>query len=162
MYASYTQHRSFLIDETLQLLRKLHFSKRAIRTYHLPDEEQKQIQMITALLIQMVQFSSNLPESLKSASNWNAILDNSSDSSTPAKCYEDATKTCCLFWTSFLQRLTNGKSQDASESKIILENLVMDLLTTLNLPEYPASASLLEVMNFTRKYALHIKILLKF
>ncbi|XP_074560939.1 sister chromatid cohesion protein SCC2 isoform X1 [Curcuma longa] len=146
VYASYTQHRSFLIDETLQLLRKLQFSKRAIRTYLLPDEEQKQIQMITALLIQMVQFSSNLPVSLKSSSNWNVILDTSSDSSTPAKCYEDATKTCCLFWTSFLQRLTNGKSQDASESKIILENLVMDLLTTLNLPEYPASASLLEVL----------------
>ncbi|XP_065037401.1 sister chromatid cohesion protein SCC2-like [Musa acuminata AAA Group] len=146
VYSSYTQHRSFLIDETLQLLRKLQFNKRAIRAYHLPDEEQKQIQMITALLIQLVQFSSNLPESLKTAANWNAVLDISSDSSSPAKSYEAATQTCCLFWTSVLQRLTTAKSQDVSESKMILENIIMDLLTTLNLPEYPASAPILEVL----------------
>ncbi|KAK1297401.1 hypothetical protein QJS10_CPB15g01459 [Acorus calamus] len=77
VFISYVQHRSFLMDETLQLLWKLPYSKRAFRAYHLPDEEQKQIQMITEL-------------------------------------------------------------------KVIMENLVMDLLTTLNLPEYPASATILE------------------
>nr|XP_010923594.1 sister chromatid cohesion protein SCC2 isoform X2 [Elaeis guineensis] len=146
VFASYPQHRSFLIDETLQLLRKLQCSKRALRAYHLPDEEQKQIQMITALLIQLVQFSANLPESLKTTSNWNNIVDSSIDASYPTKCHETATEACCLFWTSVLQRFTNAKAQDVSESKVILENLVMDLLTTLNLPEYPASASILEVL----------------
>ncbi|WOK99668.1 nipped-B-like protein A isoform X1 [Canna indica] len=146
VYASYTQHQGFLVDETLQLLWKLQFNRKAIRVYHLPDEEQKQIQMITALLIQLVQFSSSLPESLKAASNWNAVVDASSDLSTPAECCEAATKTCCLFWASVLGRLTAPKSQDMLESKTILENIIMDLLATLNLPEYPASASILEVL----------------
>lgn len=146
IHASYPQHRSFLIDETIQLLRKLQCSKRALRAYHLPDEEQKQIQMITALLIQLVQFSANLPESFKTISNWNDIVDSSIDASYPTKCHEAATEACCLFWTSVLQRFTKAKAQDASESKMILENLVMDLLTTLNLPEYPASAPILEVL----------------
>lgn len=44
-----------------------------------------------------------------------------------------------------LQRFASSKTQDASEMKVMMENLVMDLLTTLNLPEYPASAPILEV-----------------
>ncbi|XP_073005499.1 sister chromatid cohesion protein SCC2 [Typha latifolia] len=147
VFASYTQHRSFLIDETIQLLRKLQFSKRALRTYHLPDEEQKQIQMITALLVQLVQFSAVLPDSLRTTVNWNSILDASIDAGYPVKCHEAATEVCCLFWTSVLQRFTTtAKTQDVFEPKAVLENLVMDLLMTLNLPEYPASAPILEVL----------------
>lgn len=136
-----------MIDETLQLLWKLPFSKRAVRAYHLPDEEQRQIQMITALLIQLIHFSANLPEALRQASNGNTILDVSIDSSYPIKCHEAATEACCLFWTRVLQRFTTVKTQDASELKVMMENLVVDLLTTLNLPEYPASAPILEVIH---------------
>lgn len=145
MFGAYTQHRNFIIDETLQLLRKLPCSKRAIRTYLLPDEEQKQIQMITALLIHLVQYCADLPEAVKSKITYNSLHDISINVNFPTKCYEAATEACCLFWTNVLQRLTTAKAQDISESKMILENLVMDLLTTLNLPEYPASASILEV-----------------
>lgn len=146
IFYSYTQHRTYVIDETLQLLWKLPFSKRAVRAYHLPDQEQRQIQMITALLIQLIHFSTNLPEALRQASNGNTILDVSIDSSYPIKCHEAATEACCLFWTRVLQRFTTVKTQDASELKVMMENLVMDLLTTLNLPEYPASAPILEVL----------------
>ncbi|CAA6657408.1 unnamed protein product [Spirodela intermedia] len=146
VFGSYTQHRNFIIDETLQLLRKLPCSKRAIRTYLLPDEEQKQIQMITALLIHLVQYCADLPETVKSKITYNSLHDISINVNFPTKCYEAATEACCLFWTNVLQRLTTAKAQDISESKMILENLVMDLLTTLNLPEYPASASILEVL----------------
>ncbi|RVW30416.1 Sister chromatid cohesion protein SCC2 [Vitis vinifera] len=146
IFYSYTQHRTYVIDETLQLLWKLPFSKRAVRAYHLPDQEQRQIQMITALLIQLIHFSANLPEALRQASNGNTILDVSIDSSYPIKCHEAATEACCLFWTRVLQRFTTVKTQDASELKVMMENLVMDLLTTLNLPEYPASAPILEVL----------------
>lgn len=148
VFASYTQHRSFLIDETVQLLRKLQFSKRAVRAYHLPDEEHKQIQMVTALLIQLVQFSSSMPEMMKTPLTWNTILDASVDASYLTKSHEAAKNTCCLFWTSVLQRYTNAKALDVPECKVILENLVMDLLTTLNLPEYPASPLILEVTAF--------------
>ncbi|XP_058080840.1 sister chromatid cohesion protein SCC2 isoform X2 [Magnolia sinica] len=146
VFASYEQHRNFLIDETFQLLWKLPFSKRAIRSYHLPDEEQRQIQMITALLIQLVQCSANLPKALGQTLDGNSILEVSVDANYPIKCHDAATEACCIFWTGVLQRFTAVKSQDVSELKVIMENLVMDLLTTLNLPEYPASALILEVL----------------
>ncbi|KAG2715540.1 hypothetical protein I3760_03G083100 [Carya illinoinensis] len=146
IFYSYTQHRTYVIDEILQLLWKLPSSKRALRSYHLPDEEQRQIQMITALLIQLVHCSANLPEALRQATSGNPILEVSVDSSYPTKCQESATEACCLFWTRVLQRFASLKTQDASEMKAMMENLVMDLLTTLNLPEYPASAPILEVL----------------
>ncbi|KAL5197683.1 hypothetical protein ABZP36_001195 [Zizania latifolia] len=146
VFSSYTQHRTYLVDETLQLLRKLQFSKNAIRTYHLADEEHKQIQMVTALLVHLVQFSAIVPDSLKGTVNWSTIVDASIDASYPIKCHEAATEACCFFWTNVLQRFTAAKSQDMSEAKGIIDNLVQDLLTILNLPEYPAAAPVLEVL----------------
>lgn len=145
IFYSYTQHRAYIIDEIVQLLWKLPFSKRALRAYHLPDEDQKQIQMITALLIQLVQGSANLPVSLRQATSGNSMLEVSLDAGYPIKSHEAATETCCIFWTRVLQRFAAVKNQDASELKVMMENLVTDLLTTLNVPEYPASALILEV-----------------
>lgn len=144
IFYTYTQHRTYVMDEALQVLLKLPFTKRLPRTYHLPDEEQRQIQLITALLIQLVHCSANLPDALREASN-DFFVEVSIDASYPNKCHEAVTEACCLFWSRVLQRFTSTKSQDTSELKTIMENLVMDLLTTLNLPEYPASAPILEV-----------------
>ncbi|TVU40275.1 hypothetical protein EJB05_13731 [Eragrostis curvula] len=146
VFSSYTQHKTYLIDETLHLLRKLQFSRNAVRTYHLADEEQRQIQMITALLVHLVQFGAVVPDSLKGTVDWSTIVDASVDASYPKKCYEAATETCVLFWTHVLQRVTAAKSQDMSEAKVIIDNLVQDLLTILNLPEFPAAATILEVL----------------
>ncbi|XP_074301970.1 sister chromatid cohesion protein SCC2-like isoform X1 [Silene latifolia] len=146
IFYSYTQHRSHVVDEVVQLLWNLPFSKRAARAYHLPDEEQKQIQMITALLLQLVSHSANLPETLRQPSSNRAIFETTIESGYLIKCNEAATETCVSFWTHVLQRLTTVKSQDASEVKVIMENLVLDLLTTLNLPEYPAASLILEVL----------------
>ncbi|KAK3005952.1 hypothetical protein RJ639_017655 [Escallonia herrerae] len=144
IFYAYTQHRTYVMDEAVQLLVKLPFSKRIPRTYYLPDEEQRQIQMISALLIQLVHCSANLPDSLREVSTGNPYMEISIDASYPNKCHEAVTEACCDFWSRVLQRFTNTKSQDASELKTMMDNLVMDLLTTLNLPEYPASALILE------------------
>ncbi|KHG26754.1 Nipped-B-like protein [Gossypium arboreum] len=146
IFYSYTQHRTYIIDEMVQLLWKLPVSKRALRAYHLPDEEQRQIQMITALLIQLVHSSANLPEALKQTSIGSPILEVSVDAGYLTKCHESVQDTCCHFWTRVLQRLASVKTQEASELKLMIENLVTDLLTTLNLPEYPAAAPILEVL----------------
>ena len=140
----YTQHRSYVVDEVIQLLWKLPFSKRAARAYHLSDEEQKQIQMVTALLLQLVLHSANLPEVLRQTSNDSSIFETPMETNYMIKCNEAAREACVSFWTHVLERLTS-KSQDSSEVKVILENLVVDLLTTLNLPEYPAASLILEV-----------------
>ncbi|GMI99279.1 EMBRYO DEFECTIVE 2773, ARABIDOPSIS THALIANA SISTER-CHROMATID COHESION 2 [Hibiscus trionum] len=146
IFYSYTQHRTYIIDEMAQLLWKLPVSKRALRAYHLPDEEQRQIQMVTALLIQLVHSSANLPEALKQTLFGSPLLEVSVDASYLTKCHESVQETCCHFWTRVLQRLASVKTQDASELKVMIENLVTDLLTTLNLPEYPAAAPVLEVL----------------
>ncbi|GKC17531.1 sister chromatid cohesion protein SCC2 isoform X2, partial [Tanacetum coccineum] len=148
IFYSYTQHRVYVMDELLHLLMKLPFSKRIPRTYHLADDEQRQIQMITALLIQLIHCSGNLPSSLREAPDNNPLFNIGIDSSYPLKSQEAVTEACCLFWSRVLQRFANTKNQnqDASEFKIMLENLVIDLLATLNLPEYPASAHILEVL----------------
>ncbi|XP_047165717.1 sister chromatid cohesion protein SCC2 isoform X1 [Vigna umbellata] len=142
----YVQHRIYVIDEMVQLLWKLPYSKRALRSYHVREEEPRQIQMVTALLIQLIHCSANLPDALRKASNGNSVLEASVDASTPIKSHEAVTEACCLFWSRVLQRFASVKTQDASELKSIIENLVTDLLTTLNLPEYPASAPILEVL----------------
>ncbi|XP_057521747.1 sister chromatid cohesion protein SCC2 isoform X2 [Amaranthus tricolor] len=141
----YTQHRSYVVDEVIQLLWKLPFSKRAARAYHLSDEEQKQIQMVTALLLQLVLHSANLPEVLRQTSNDSSIFETPMETNYMIKCNEAAREACVSFWTHVLERLTS-KSQDSSEVKVILENLVVDLLTTLNLPEYPAASLILEIL----------------
>ncbi|GKV08789.1 hypothetical protein SLEP1_g20372 [Rubroshorea leprosula] len=146
IFYSYTQHRTYVMDEIVQLFLKLSSSKRALRAYHLPDEEQRQIQLVTALLIQVVHYSPNLPEALRQEANGNPILEVSVDASYAIKSHEAITDTCCHFWTRVLQRFTSVKAQDVSELKAMIENLVSDLLTTLNLPEYPGSAPILEVL----------------
>lgn len=146
VFASYPEQRDFLLDEILHLFPKLQFSKRSLRAYHLPDEEQKQIQMVTALLIQLAQFGSNLPDATKTALTMDAILNSSVDAACPSKCRDVAQMVSIALWTKVVERCTNTKAQDLSESKTILENLVTDLLTTLNLPEYPASAFILQVL----------------
>ncbi|KAL3526568.1 hypothetical protein ACH5RR_011224 [Cinchona calisaya] len=145
IFHAYTQHRAYVMDEALQFLLKLPLSKRVPRTYHLPDEEQKQIQIITALLIQLIHCSANLPEVLRQSTSI-PPLEVAIDANYPSKCHESITDSCCLFWSRVLQRLTGSKNQDSSELKMMIENLVADLLVTLNLPEYPSSAPVLEVL----------------
>ncbi|XP_051140843.1 sister chromatid cohesion protein SCC2 isoform X2 [Andrographis paniculata] len=145
IYYSCPQHRAYMMDESLQILLKLPPSKKVPRAYHLPDEEQRQIQLVTALLIQMIHYSANLPDALRQTF-VNPSPEFSIDADYPSKCHESVTESCCLFWSRILQRYTSVKNHDASELKIVMENLVLDLLTTLNLPEYPASAPMLEVL----------------
>eukprot|EP01018_Ginkgo_biloba_P006884 Gb_05661 [translate_table: standard] len=146
VFSSYFQHRTIIMDEILQLLWKLPSSKRNLRAYHLPDEEQKQIQMITALLIQLVQCSVTLPELDEAALAANAAPETTDNTGSPAKCFEPAAEACMHFWGTVLQRWTSPKAQDGSDIKGIVENLVVDLLTTLNIPEFPAAGLLLQVL----------------
>ncbi|CAB4309700.1 unnamed protein product [Prunus armeniaca] len=87
----------------------------------------------------------NLPEPLRQESSGNSILELSLDADYPTEGHEAATEACCHFWTRVLQRFASAKTQEASELKVMMENLVTVLLTTLNLPEYPASAPILQV-----------------
>ncbi|XP_057817132.2 sister chromatid cohesion protein SCC2 isoform X2 [Cryptomeria japonica] len=143
VFSSYPEYRTIIMDEIVQLLWKLPSSKRNLRSYHLPDDEQKQIQMITALVLQLVQCSVTLPEPIKTAFAVNAAAAADFD---PSKCFDSAVESCRYFWGNLLQYLSVPRSQDISDIKIIIENLVIDLLITINVPEYPAASLLLQIL----------------
>ncbi|KAJ7532193.1 hypothetical protein O6H91_14G075900 [Diphasiastrum complanatum] len=142
----YPEHRIIIMDEVLSLFWKLPSSKRNLRTYHLPDDEHKQIQMFTALLLQIVQCSVRLPDLPVVRLEGGSEADNLQDNLDPKKCFEAAMDVVKYFWKNVLQRWVTPKSQDGSDIKAIVDNLVMDLLTTLNVPEFPAASLLLQVL----------------
>ncbi|KAH9298518.1 hypothetical protein KI387_030200, partial [Taxus chinensis] len=146
VFNSYPEHRTIIMDEIILLLLKLPSSKRNLRAYHLPDEEQKQIQMTTALVLQLVQCSVTLPQPIKSGLAVNAACGGGADDCDPSKCFDPAIESCRYFWGNVFQYLSVPKSQDLSEIKIIIENLAIDLLTTINVPEYPAASLLVQIL----------------
>ena len=122
------------MDEIIQLLWKLPSSKRNLRGYHLADDDQKQIQMLTALLIQVVQCSVSLPEFPEVGS---APPDTVDHSSSLAKCFEPATEACMHFWGTVLQRWTSPKACDGADIKGVVENFELvyfELVTFSPLP----------------------------
>lgn len=50
IFSSYSEHCIIIMDEIIRILWKLPTSKNNFRPYHLSDEEQKRIQMVTALM----------------------------------------------------------------------------------------------------------------
>ncbi|XP_024530333.1 sister chromatid cohesion protein SCC2 isoform X2 [Selaginella moellendorffii] len=133
----YPQHQTVMIDELLSMLWKLPSSKKNLRTYHLPEEEHKQIQMLVALLLQLVQCSVALPE-LRTGQE--------KASTDTRKCFEPAVSICNYFWRNVFQRWAVPKAQEGSDVKLVMENLVLDLLATINVPEFPAASLLLQVL----------------
>ncbi|KAL5070754.1 hypothetical protein RYX36_021641 [Vicia faba] len=59
--------------------------------------EQRQIQMITSLLIQLIHCSANLPDALRQASSSNSVLEIPVDASYQAKCRDAVTEACSYF-----------------------------------------------------------------
>lgn len=146
VFSSYSEHRMFILDEIIELIGKLPPSKRNGRAYYLPDEEQKPIQMITALVLQLVHCSVTFPEPAEAALMVNAKCNIIDGDYNPSKCFEPAMECCRHFCGRILQMLAIPKSRDISDIKVIIENLIVDLLTTLNMPEYPSASLLLQVV----------------
>ncbi|VVA10947.1 PREDICTED: nipped-B [Prunus dulcis] len=121
----------------------LQLVKTSFTTFMVNDIQLLQLKAM-CLISGLVHYSANLPEPLRQESSGNSILELSLDADYPTKGHEAATEACCHFWTRVLQRFASAKTQEASELKVMTENLVTVLLTTLNLPEYPASAPIME------------------
>ncbi|CAM6093121.1 unnamed protein product [Calypogeia fissa] len=149
----YPQHRTIVFDEIISLLWKLPSSKRNLRTFPLQDEEQSNhIQVFTAILLQLVQCSVTLPKvdalqpDTKADMKAGEATTNNEKPPVTLKCYEHAMESSMYFWKIVLQRWSAPKAHEGGDVKAVVENLVVDLLTTLNLPEFPASSLLLQVL----------------
>ena len=62
MFGKYEKHRKLLLDDILASIARLPSSKRSLRTYRLDQENH--IQMLTALVLQLIQCVITLPKRL--------------------------------------------------------------------------------------------------
>eukprot|EP01132_Coremiostelium_polycephalum_P003067 gene3067-3835_t len=153
VYSLYPQHRQYIIDEILKNISKLYqsptslstttsnssttssttsaISKRIKRSYKISSD--KSIQIISALLIQLIQSSVNVPK---------ASLDPSEKPFSLRDCKQVST-SIILF---FVDKFSGTNKTEEAEFKIILENFIQDVLTTLSYPEWPASNFFLHIL----------------
>ncbi|KAK8753828.1 hypothetical protein OTU49_001786 [Cherax quadricarinatus] len=163
VFSKYNKHRRLLLDDILASIARLPNSKRSLRTYRLNSDEN--IQMLTALVLQLIQCVVELPEQLAQAAGVKSASEGDSQNSKDSKeakvveekkelsmdrdvlvCnrYETAMSTAYSFLSVFLQK-TGSKSEEI-DYRPLFENFVQDLLATVNKPEWPASELLLSLL----------------
>lgn len=155
IFTKYEQHRRLLLEDILASIARIPSTKHNLRSYQLSSEEH--IQMLTALVLQLVQCVVQLPESLcKSPSNKDSKHKNTDDElERPDKKpvdkdlfiiskYEAALSIGGTFLTSFLNKC-RSRSEEV-DFRPLFENFVHDLLTTVNKPEWPATELLLSLL----------------
>jgi cohesin loading factor subunit SCC2 len=146
IFTRYETHRRLLLDDILASIARLPSTKRSLRTYRLNSEEH--IQMLTALVLQLIQCVVALPDSLLNKN----CLDGTQSENVKAvdkdvlicNKYEKALNTATTFLAVFLNKC-GSKSEDI-DYRPLFENFVQDLLSTVNKPEWPATEVLLSLL----------------
>lgn len=176
IFSRYDKHRRLLLDDILASIARLPSSKRGLRTFRLSADQH--IQMLTALVLQLIQCVLSLPDKMVGPSPSNSGTNNSSGPgqqpeeggsenlfSVPAGMdpavlvatrYDTAIRTAANFLSVFLNK-TGVKNNEEVDYRPLFENFVHDLLSTVNKPEWPAAELLLSllgtllVQNFSNK-----------
>ncbi|XP_013793614.1 nipped-B-like protein A [Limulus polyphemus] len=156
VFSKYEKHRQLILEDILASIARLPTSKRSLRNYRLNSEEC--IQMLTALVLQLIHSVSHLPEVEKKQEPYmfQDEIDNpkkndqSKDTISVEKdvlivtSYEAAVRTAVNFLSVFLKKcVTKNEEMDY---RPLFENFVQDLLSTVNKPEWPASELLLSLL----------------
>lgn len=163
VFSKYNKHRRLLLDDILASIARLPNSKRSLRTYRLNSDEN--IQMLTALVLQLIQCVVELPEELAQDNKNKSASDGDTQNSKDSKdskveekkpelnmdrdvlvCnrYETAMTTAYSFLSVFLQK--TGSKNEEIDYRPLFENFVQDLLATVNKPEWPAAELLLSLL----------------
>lgn len=116
IFMKYSQHRELLLQDLLNMLIKLPTTKRTLRLFKLYDSKET-IQVITALILSLLQSSQTLTES-RNLSRY--------------------------FVSGFLQKCWDKK---ATEFRVQLTNFTQDLLVIFTRPEWPAAETILTVLS---------------
>lgn len=155
VFAKYDKHRKLVLDDILASIARLPQTKRSLRSFRLNRDEN--IQMLTALVMQLIQACVSLPESMgkpknerkkkksgdeiKNEEEEEVILDRDVHVNN---LYESAMATAVQFLTVFLKKC--GSKQEEVDYRPLFENFLQDLLTTVNTPEWPAAELLLSLL----------------
>lgn len=154
IFTKYEKHRRLLLDDILASIARLPSSKRSLRTYRLNSEDQ--IQMLTALVLQLIQCVVVLPESLMPKEKQHRDDDERHNEEKEKKSlqvdadvliinkYDTATRTAGNFLTVFLNKC--GSKGEEIDYRPLFENFIQDLLATVNKPEWPAAELLLSLL----------------
>ena len=158
VFSRYDKHRKLVLDDILASIARLPQTKRSLRTFHLNRDEN--IQMLTALVMQLIQCVVTLPESLGKPKNEKKKKKPSGDEyNRPGddeeevildrdvhvnNLYESAMGTAFQFLAVFLKKC--GSKQEDIDYRPLFENFLQDLLTTVNTPEWPAAELLLSLL----------------
>ena len=154
VFSKYDKHRKLLLDDILASIARLPSSKRSLRTYRLgPDTH---IQMLTALVLQLIQCVVTLPKklALKGENILPTSRDNEEDDGDDSsevdrdvlidKKFQEAMATAVTFVEVFLKKC--GSKNEDIDYRPLFENFVQDLLTTVNTPDWPAAELLLSLL----------------
>ncbi|CAN8012156.1 unnamed protein product [Ixodes pacificus] len=156
IFAHYDKHRQLILEDILASIARLPTSKRSLRNYRLNSEEH--IQMLTALVLQLIHSVVKLPEGTTPAKEEVAGAQPAVAVDTDVlvlTSYDAAVHTAINFLSVFLRKC--GTKNEDMDYRPVFENFVQDLLSTVNKPEWPASELILSllgrllVQNFSNK-----------
>ncbi|XP_078071403.1 nipped-B-like protein isoform X7 [Mustelus asterias] len=149
VFSRYEKHRQLILEEMFASLAKLPTSKRSLRNFRLNssdmDGEPLFIQMVTALVLQLIQCVVHLPAAEKDSNTVDEDGDKKVDQDVLiTNSYETAMRTAQNFLSVFLKKC--GSKQGEEDYRPLFENFVQDLLSTVNKPEWPAAELLLSLL----------------
>ncbi|XP_061757800.1 nipped-B-like protein A isoform X3 [Nerophis ophidion] len=145
VFSRYEKHRQLILEEIFTSLARLPTSKRSLRNFRLnssdQDGEPMYIQMVTALVLQLIQCVVHLPNDKDTLDEHENKID---QDVLITNSYETAMRTAQNFLSVFLKKC--GSKQGEEDYRPLFENFVQDLLSTVNKPEWPAAELLLSLL----------------
>ncbi|KFO23083.1 Nipped-B-like protein [Fukomys damarensis] len=148
VFSRYEKHRQLILEEIFTSLARLPTSKRSLRNFRLNssdmDGEPMYIQMVTALVLQLIQCVVHLPSSEKDSNSEDDSNKKVDQDVVITNSYETAMRTAQNFLSIFLKKC--GSKQGEEDYRPLFENFVQDLLSTVNKPEWPAAELLLSLL----------------
>uniref|UniRef100_A0A8C9ZE56 Nipped-B protein n=1 Tax=Sander lucioperca TaxID=283035 RepID=A0A8C9ZE56_SANLU len=145
VFSRYEKHRQLILEEIFTSLARLPTSKRSLRNFRLnssdQDGEPLYIQMVTALVLQLIQCVVHLPNDKDMFDEYDSKVD---QDVLITNSYETAMRTAQNFLSVFLKKC--GSKQGEEDYRPLFENFVQDLLSTVNKPEWPAAELLLSLL----------------
>ncbi|KAM4635314.1 nipped-B-like protein B isoform 2-T2 [Polymixia lowei] len=145
VFSRYEKHRQLILEEIFTSLARLPTSKRSLRNFRLNssdcDGEPMFIQMVTALVLQLIQCVVHLPSEKDMEGDHDKKVD---QDVLITNSYETAMRTAQNFLSVFLKKC--GSKQGEEDYRPLFENFVQDLLSTVNKPEWPAAELLLSLL----------------
>ncbi|XP_036454156.1 nipped-B-like protein A [Colossoma macropomum] len=145
VFSRYEKHRQLILEEIFTSLARLPTSKRSLRNFRLNSSDDEgepvYIQMVSALVLQLIQCVVHLPSDRDLTEEDHKKVD---EDVLITNSYETARRTAQNFLSVFLKKC--GSKQGEEDYRPLFENFVQDLLSTVNKPEWPASELLLSLL----------------